>query len=110
MTDADNLKEDLIDLQVNQGCQTKFRTLPMSGFWCDQLVTYTELAKAALEKIILFPTTYLCEKAFSTMLLIKTTVRNRLQDADLSVYTVYKPIPDRGVEVGESRSSRIYAV
>ncbi|XP_068232174.1 protein FAM200C-like [Palaemon carinicauda] len=79
MDDDDNLKEELIDLQVNQGCQTKFRTLPLSGFWCDQLVAYPGLAKAALEMIIPFPTTYLCEKAFSTMLQIKTTARNRLQ-------------------------------
>ncbi|KAG0723853.1 Protein ZBED8 [Chionoecetes opilio] len=63
MSDADNL-EELNDLQVNQGCQTKFRTLPLSGFWCDQLVGYPGLARAALEMIIPFPTTYLCEKAF----------------------------------------------
>ncbi|XP_068228021.1 protein FAM200C-like [Palaemon carinicauda] len=69
MEDDDNLKEELIDLQVNMGCQTKFRTLPLSGFSCHQLV----------EIIIPFPTTYLCEKAFSTMLQIKTTAQNRLQ-------------------------------
>ncbi|KAG0715900.1 Solute carrier family 2, facilitated glucose transporter member 3 [Chionoecetes opilio] len=79
MSDADNLKEELIDLQVNQGCQTKFRTLPLSGFWCDQLVAYPGLARAALEMIIPFPTTYLCEKAFSAMLHIKTIAQNRLQ-------------------------------
>ncbi|KAG0718810.1 Protein ZBED8 [Chionoecetes opilio] len=76
-SDADNLKE-LIDLQVNQGCQAKFRTLPLSGFWCDQLVAYPGLARAALEMIIPFPTTYRCEKASSTMLQIKTIARNRL--------------------------------
>ncbi|KAG0725580.1 Protein ZBED8 [Chionoecetes opilio] len=79
ISDADNLKEELIDLQVNQGCRTKFRTLPLSDFWCDQLVAYPGLARAALEMIIPFPTTYLCEKAFSTMLQIKTIARNRLQ-------------------------------
>ena len=79
MDDDDGLKEELIDLQVNQGCQTKFRTLPLTGFWCDQLAAYPGLARAALEMIIPFPTTYLCEKAFSTMLQSKTTARNRLQ-------------------------------
>ena len=71
MGDDGNLKEELIYLQVNQGCQTKFRTLPLAGFWCDQLIAYPGLARAALEKR--------CEKAFSTMLQIKTTARNRLQ-------------------------------
>ncbi|KAG0722318.1 Protein ZBED8 [Chionoecetes opilio] len=64
MSDADNLKEELIYLQVDQGCITKFRTLPVSGFWCDQLVAYPGLARAALEMIIPFTTTYMCEKAF----------------------------------------------
>lgn len=77
--DDDDLKEELIDLQVNQGCQTKFRILPLTGFWCDQLAAYPGLARTALEIIIPFPTTYLCEKAFSTMLQIKTTARNRLE-------------------------------
>ncbi|XP_068209197.1 protein FAM200C-like [Palaemon carinicauda] len=79
MDDDDNLKEELIDLQVNQGCQIKFRIVPLSGFWCDHLVAYPGLSKAALEMIISFATTYLCEKAFSAILHIKTTARNRLQ-------------------------------
>ncbi|XP_068206235.1 protein FAM200C-like [Palaemon carinicauda] len=74
MDNDDNLNEELIHLQVNQGCQTKFRTLPLSGFWCDELVVYPGLVKAALEMIIPFPTTYFCEKVFSIMLQIKTTL------------------------------------
>ena len=80
MSDDDNLKEELIDLEVNQGCQTIFHTLPLSGCWCDQLVAYPGLARAVMEMIIPFPTTYLCEKAFSTMLQIKPIARNHLQD------------------------------
>lgn len=78
MSDADNLKEEFIDLQENQGCKTKLCASSLSHFWYDQLVAYPGLARAALEMITPFPTTYLCEKAFSTMLLIKTTVRNCL--------------------------------
>ena len=62
MSDADNLKEEFIDLQENQGCKTKFRTLSLSHFWCDQLVAYPGLARAALEMITPFPTTSLFEK------------------------------------------------
>ena len=78
MSDADSLKDEFIDLQENQGCETKFRAASLSHFWCDQLVAYPGLARAALEMITSFPTTYLCKKAFSTKLLIKTTVRNHL--------------------------------
>ena len=78
MNDTDNLKEEFVDLQENQVCKTKFCASSLSHFWCDQLVVYPGLARAALELITPFQTTYLCEKAFSTMLLIKTTVRNHL--------------------------------
>ena len=81
MSNADNLKEEFIDLQENQGCETKFRASSLSHFWWDQLVAYPGLARVALEMITRFPTTYLCKKAFSTVLLIKTTVRNRLHAA-----------------------------
>ena len=78
MSDADSLKEDFIDLQENQGCETKFPAASLSHFWCDWLVAYPGLAKAELQMTTPFPTTYQCKKAFSTMLLIKTTLWNRL--------------------------------
>ena len=78
MSDADSPKEEIVDLQKNQSCETKFRATSLSHFWCDQLVTYPGLAKAELQMTTPFPTTYLCKKVFSTILLIKTTVRNRL--------------------------------
>ena len=40
---------------------------------------YPELAKRALEALILFPTTYLCEASMSALVNIKTTYRNRLR-------------------------------
>ena len=76
----DNLKKELIDLPMNQGCQTKLRPLPLSDFKCNQLVAYHGLAMLALQMIILFVTTYLCDKTFFTMLQIKTIVRKYLQD------------------------------
>ncbi|KAK3887869.1 hypothetical protein Pcinc_008019 [Petrolisthes cinctipes] len=60
--DDDDLKEELIDLQVNQGCQTKLRTLPLTGFWCDQLAAYPGVARAVFDIIIPFPSTYFCER------------------------------------------------
>ena len=42
------------------------------------LQEYPELAKRALEALILIPTTYLCAAAMSALINIKTTYRNRL--------------------------------
>ena len=43
------------------------------------LQEYPELAKRALEALIPFRTTYLCEAAMSALVNIKTTYRNRLR-------------------------------
>ena len=76
--DADSLKEEIVDLQENQSCETKFRATSLPHFWCDQLLAYLGLAKTELQITTPFPTTYLRKKAFSTILLIEITVRNRL--------------------------------
>ena len=62
MSNADNLKEEFIDLQANQGCKTKFRASSLSHFWCDQLIAYPGLARVVLEMITSFPTTYLLQE------------------------------------------------
>ena len=46
------------------------------------LQEYPELAKRALEALIPFPTTYLCEAAMSAVVSIKTTYRNCLRVAN----------------------------
>ena len=46
------------------------------------LQEYPELAKRALEALILFPTRYLCKAAMCALVNIKTTYRNRLRVAN----------------------------
>ena len=44
---------------------------------------YQAVATAALEKLVLMPTTYLCEKGFSCLVELKTKKRKRLQCLDV---------------------------
>ena len=44
--------------------------------------SYSNVAKVALRLLLPFVLTYLCESGFSTMLLIKTAHRNRLELED----------------------------
>ena len=76
-----NLHERHLELQISQVAKTKFSSSQIE-LWCSMLQQYPELAKRALEALILFPTTYLCEAAMSALVDIKTTNRNRLRGAN----------------------------
>ena len=78
MNDNEQLKvcEQHLELQSSQAAKTKFSSSSLIEFWCSMLQKYPELAKRALEALIPFPTTYLCEAAMSVLLNIKTTYRN----------------------------------
>lgn len=74
----DTYLDEIIEIQQSQVQQQLFKTTTLSSFWCHQIVTYSAIAKKALEILIPFVTTYLCEQSFSRMLNIKTKKRNRL--------------------------------
>ena len=77
-----NLHEQHLELQSSQAAKTKFSSSPLIEFWCSTLQKYLELAKRALEALIPFPTTNLCDAAMSALINIKTTYRNRLRVAN----------------------------
>ena len=72
-----NLREQYLELQSSQAAKTKVSSSSLIEFWCSMLQEYTELAKRALEALIPFPTTYLCEAAMSALVNIETTYHNR---------------------------------
>ena len=74
----DKYLHEIIELQQSQVQQQFFTTTTLLTFWCHQIVAYPLLPKKALEILIPFVTTYLCEKSFSVMVDIKTKKRNRL--------------------------------
>ena len=77
-----NLHEQDLELQSSQAAKIKFSSSSLIEFWCSMLQEYPELAKRALEALIPFPTTYLCEAAMSALINIKTTYRNCLRVAN----------------------------
>jgi hypothetical protein len=78
MDDADIQKDDLIDLQSKALLKQGFFNQNIDEFRCSQIAAYPVLAKKALEVLIPFATTYLCESGFSTLVRLKTKARNRL--------------------------------
>ncbi|KAK3865664.1 hypothetical protein Pcinc_028758 [Petrolisthes cinctipes] len=59
----DEYLDEIIELQQSQVQQQLFRTTTLSTFWCHQIVVYPLIAKKALEILIPFVTTYLCEQS-----------------------------------------------
>nr|XP_022907179.1 zinc finger BED domain-containing protein 5-like [Onthophagus taurus] len=78
-------QEKLIELSCDGELKMEFKVSDLGEFWARRVSEYPSLAKQALEYFMPFPTTYLCEKGFSSMLYIKSTYRNKLDlEPDLS--------------------------
>ena len=76
------LYEELLEMKANLGVKVIFENLPLADFWCSQLESYPYLTHTALQNILPFATTYLCDAGFSVLVQIKTKARNGLGDAD----------------------------
>ena len=71
-------KEELIDLQCDEGAQEKFKNHKLAEFWLNLSLSYPALAKNAIPQFLIFPTTWEYKQGFSTFLTIKSKTRNRL--------------------------------
>ena len=92
----DSLQDDVIDLKNDLTLKPDFESAKYLEFWL-KMVSDPKFKNLALEvmKILLpFPTTYLCEVGFSTLLLLKNKQRNRLDvksDLRLALAQSIKP-------------------
>ncbi|GFV25613.1 zinc finger BED domain-containing protein 5 [Trichonephila clavipes] len=69
--------------------ESLLKTTPLNDFWCRIRDEYPMLGKMALNILLPFPTTYLCETGFSTYAATKTKHRNRLDaEPDMRLPTV----------------------
>ncbi|XP_025414328.1 zinc finger BED domain-containing protein 5-like [Sipha flava] len=76
-----SLEEDnLIEISTNGSLKLQFNQKSLENFWLHVQKDYPVLSSKALKVLIPFPTTYLCEKAFSA--LVKNKFRNRLENVE----------------------------
>lgn len=78
-----------------------FDQTTLDEFWLKMQAEYSALSRKAVNKLLPFTTTYLCETAFSTMSIIKTKHRNRL-DADDAVTLAISKIEPRMKELSKN--------
>jgi hypothetical protein len=68
-----------MELACDSSLKIKFDALPFSDFWIYVRNEYVELSKLAIDVLLLFGTTCLCEKTYSVITEIKSKYRNDLQ-------------------------------
>ena len=91
--DGDMAKDELIELKGNQKVKMEFDSMELTTFWCHQLKVFPLLTERALNVVVPFVTTYLCETGFSTLLHIKTKARNRLNAGEDMRLALSKTVP-----------------
>jgi hypothetical protein len=72
-------KNELIDLSDDSTFKAKFLDSFIAPFWIYASGEYPAIASKALGIMLPFSTSYLCEAAFSTMKIMKTKYKTRMQ-------------------------------
>ena len=106
MDDCGIMNGDIVGLQANDRIRMEMESMQLDMFWCAQLKTFPQLAKRALEVLVPFATTYLCEAGFSTLLHIKTKARNRLDASDDMRVALSKKEPRFSIIIEEKQQQK----
>ncbi|XP_045130675.1 zinc finger BED domain-containing protein 5-like [Portunus trituberculatus] len=74
----DNMQEEFLELVNDSVAKDAFETLSLTKFWSKMSEIYHVVSEKVLNSLLMFPSTYLCEQGFSTLLNMKTKHRSRL--------------------------------
>ena len=75
---ADRELEELAELSCDRTLKIQFREKSLSAFWLSVSTEYPLLSNKAVNILLPFAATYLCETAFSALTNMKTKYRSRL--------------------------------
>ena len=78
INDDDLGKDELIEMQSSSDLRQRFEVETPGQFWGSLTEAYPLLSQRALQVIVPFVTTYLCESGFSSLVTMKTSTRSRL--------------------------------
>ncbi|XP_041092237.1 SCAN domain-containing protein 3-like [Polyodon spathula] len=100
------LQENLLDVSSDRGLKMRCSETTLSQFWCDVEKEYSDLGKHALNELLPFGSTYLCEVTFSSMTIIKTKHRNRL-NLEKSLITAVATLSPRLTKLMSERQGQV---
>jgi len=83
---TDTFQEQAIELKNDSRAEMYFNSgSSLEEFWAKYQPIYPEISNVALKILVQFSSTYLCESGFSSLAVIKTKHRNRLDvESDLT--------------------------
>ncbi|XP_022160172.1 protein FAM200A-like [Myzus persicae] len=90
-------ENQLIEISSNSNLKRVFKESSLSSFWLSIRQDYPEISDSAIRPLMLFSTTYLCEKGFSANVYTKNKYRNRLNiesDLRIQLSNIDPKIPD----------------
>ena len=71
-------EEEITELKCDRTLRTKFNEVPLDVFWISVREEYSVISAKALDILLQFSTSYLCEQGFSCLTTVKSKSRNRL--------------------------------
>ncbi|GBM68428.1 hypothetical protein AVEN_216891-1 [Araneus ventricosus] len=84
-------EDQLLEITNDGDLKTTFETTTLMVFWIKVMAEYPEIATKALKPLLPFPTTYLCEAAFSAVTATKTTEYTGHKQHTSGVIVFYYP-------------------
>ena len=99
-------REESAELRADRTLKLKFSELTLDQFWLVCASEYPTISHHAIDQLLHFPTTYLCELAFSTLVYMKNKTRSRLSvEQDLRV--ALSSVPPRIKKICAPRQAHV---
>lgn len=100
-------EEELAAISTDRGLMIKHKELPLDTFWISIKEEYVSISKKALNILLQFSTSYLCELGFSTLTSIKCKKRGSLLDIDEEMRVCLSSIRPNIKEIAKTHQAHV---
>ena len=100
-------EEELSELQCDRTLKMKFNEVLLDKFWISAKREYPVISVKALNVLLQFSTSYLCEQAFSCLTIIKSKSRNRLLSVEEKLRVCLSKIRPRISQIRREKQAQV---
>ena len=91
----ETIQDEFLDMIHDSTAKTSFEDKSLENFWVMMEKAYPKVAEKPLTLLTVFPSTYLCDSVFSSVVAVKTKAPNRLLDVDSDLRCAISKIAPR---------------